>query len=537
MMRELIKEGLRQRLEHGAPAALPFFEKAAEIDPTSHLPFFMLGNATSELGDLDTAVRYFVRARDLCPNEYVIRFNLGLHQLLRGYIEAAIEELRVACGLNPEYLPAQSTYIMALHSSDRIGPEEIAATIRRWGGRFALQHREIAPTPRRNPQDSEKLRVGFVSGDFRMHSVAHFFEPLLDARNRDGFAYVLYGNSDEQDSVTERLRSCSDGWRSVLALSDDALIKVIREDRVDILVDLSGHTAFNRLSVFARRAAPVQVSYLGCPDSTGLPTMDFRITDAATDPAPIADTWHSERLLRLPGSQWCFRPYGTSAEPGPLPARANGFVTFGSFNQLSKISDTMLQCWAEILVNTPNSRLRLTRIRSPQRAADMVAILGDLGVSPDRIDCVSNRDDPPHGSQFSGVDIALDHYPYNGVTTTCESLYFGVPVISLHGRNCVSRSGLSLLSSLGLSDLVAATPQQYVEKALALARDQARLEYLRNSLRPRFDQSPLRDERRFAAQFEDLLRCAWTAPTPSPSGASPKFAPGGGVADEGLPIC
>jgi protein O-GlcNAc transferase len=525
-MRELIKEGLRQRLEHGAAAALPFFEKAAELDSTSHLPFFMLGNATSELGDLDAAARYFLQARDLCPNESVIRFNLGLHQLLRGYIEAAIAELRMACKLNPDYLPAQSTYIMALHSSDRIGPEEIAATVRRWGARFALQHRELAPAPRPDPEVSEKLRVGFVSGDFRMHSVAHFLEPLISARDRDGFAYVLYANSDEQDSVAERLRSCSDGWRSVLPLSDDALIKAIREDRIDILVDLSGHTAFNRLSVFARRAAPVQVSYLGYPDSTGLPTMDFRITDATTDPAPIADTWHTERLLRLPNSQWCFRPYGRSAEPGPLPASGNGFVTFGSFNQLSKISDAMLPCWAEILVNSPNSRLRLTRIRSPQRAAEMIAMLGNLGVSPDRIDCVPNRDDPPHGSQFSGVDIALDPYPYNGVTTTCEALYFGIPVISLHGRNCVSRSGLSLLGSLGLSELVAATPRQYVQIALALAGDQARLERLRNSLRSRFDQSPLRDERGFAAQFEDQLRAAWAAPRPlqaaPPRGSPPR---------------
>jgi protein O-GlcNAc transferase len=510
VMRELIKEGLRQRLEHGAAAALPFFEKAAQLDSTSHLPFFMLGNATSELGDLDTAVGHFVRARELCPNEYVIRFNLGLHQLLRGYTDSAIEELRVACSLNPTYLPARSTYIMALHGSDRIGPEEIAAVIRKWGVRFASEHREIAtPAPRPDPKVSGKLRVGFISGDFRLHSVARFFEPLVSARDSDGFAYVLYSNSGEQDSVTARLRSRSDEWRTVFSLSDDALVKVIRDDRIDVLVDLSGHTAFNRLSVFARRAAPVQISYLGYPGSTGLPTMDFRITDAITDPAPIADAWHSERLLRLPDSQWCFRPYGTSPEPGPLPACSAGFVTFGSFNELSKMSDTALRCWAEILVNSPNSRLRLTRIRSPQRAAEIVAALGDSGVSPDRIDRVSHLDNPPHGSQFAGVDIALDPYPYNGVTTTCESLYFGIPVISLHGPDCVSRSGLSLLGSLGLLELVAATPRRYVEIALALAGDLTRLESLRGSLRPRFDKSPLRNERRFAAQFEDQLRAAW----------------------------
>jgi protein O-GlcNAc transferase len=508
-MRELIKEGLRQRLQHGAAAALPYFEQAAQLDATSHLPFFMLGNAISELGDLDTAVRHYLRARDIQPREYVIRFNLGLHQLLRGYTDSAIEELRVACDLNPSYLPAQSTYIMALHSTDRVGPEEISATIRAWGARFASQHRAIAQP--RSPSasgDRERLRVGFISADFRMHSVAHFFEPIVSARNRDACAFVLYSNSDDRDSITQRLRACADLWRDVFQLNDDALIQSIRADRIDVLVDLSGHTAGNRLSVFARRAAPVQISYLGYPDSTGLPTMDYRMTDAATDP-PFADAWHTERLLRVPGSQWCFRPFGAAAGPGPLPARGNGFVTFGSFNQLAKISETLLHCWVEMLVRLPNSRLRLTRIRSPQRAAEIVARFEESGVAAGRIECVSNEAVPPHGSQFSGVDIALDHYPYNGVTTTCESLYGGVPVISLHGRNCVSRSGLSLLNSVGLADLVASTPQQYVDIALALASDLQRLENLRQSLRARVEKSALRDERRFAAHFEDLLRYAW----------------------------
>ncbi len=509
-MRELINEGLRQRMEQGAAAALPFFEKAAQLDATSHLPLFLLGNAISELGDLDTAVRHYSRARDIQPREYVIRFNLGLHHLLRGYTDAAIEELRMACVLNPAYLPAQSTYIMALHNTDRVSPAEISATIRTWGARFASQHRAIVqPVSPRPSALSERMRVGFISGDFRMHSVAHFFEPVVSARNSDALEFFLYSNSDDQDSVTQRLRACTDAWRNVSQLNDDALIQAIHADRIDVLVDLSGHTAGNRLAVFARRAAPVQISYLGYPDTTGLPTMDYRMTDSATDP-PFADAWHTERLLRLPGPQWCFRPFGMAADPGPLPARSNGYVTFGSFNQLAKISDTLLNCWVQILVRLPNSRLRLTRIRSPQRAAEIVARFEASGVAAGRIDCVSNHAVPPHGAQFSGVDLALDHYPYNGVTTTCESLYGGVPVVTLCGRNCVSRSGLSLLESVGLADLAAGTPQQYVDIALALARDLRRLENLRRSLRVRVEKSPLRDERRFAAHFEELLRRAWT---------------------------
>ena len=507
---ELINEGLQRRQRAGSEAARPYFEKAAQLEPNSHVPWFMLGNVASELGDLDAAVAHYVHARDLSPSDHVIRYNLGLNQLWRGYIDAAIEELREACALNPRHLQAQSSHIMALHSSDRIAPEAIDAATRAWGARFSLEHPAAAPsTAYPGMGRPEQLRVGFISGDFRTHSVAHFFEPILNARDRVAFTYVLYSNSHFQDAVTERLRANADVWRDVWQLTDDALIELIRADRIDILVDLSGHTVYNRLVVFARRAAPVQLSYLGYPSSTGLPTMDYRITDARTDPPVPADAWHCERLLRLPGTQWCFRPFGTPAVPGPLPARDAGFVTFGSFNNLTKASDILLTCWAEILVELPTSRLRLTRIRSAQRAAEITARFERSGVASERIECVPYANDPPYGQQFEGVDIALDNYPYNGVTTTCETLYFGVPVVSLYGRNGVSRSGLSLLGALGLGELAASTPEQYVEVAVALGSDLSRLEQLRGSLRARFEQSPLRDEKRFAANFEELLHTAW----------------------------
>jgi protein O-GlcNAc transferase len=507
---ELINEGLRQRQQAGAAAARPYFERAAQLEPKSHVPWFMLGNVASELGDLDVAVAHYAHARDLQPSDHVVRYNLGLNQLWRGYIDAAIEELRAACALSPSYLQAQSSHVMALHNSDRTSPDEIAVVIREWGSRFSLEHPASRPsTVRPGTPHPERLRVGFISGDFRTHSVAHFFEPILSARDRSALTYVLYNNSHLRDAVTARLRSSADDWRDVWRLTDDALIEMIRTDGIEILVDLSGHTASNRLAVFARRAAPVQVSYLGYPASTGLATMDYRITDAVTDPPVPADAWHCERLLRLPDSQWCFRPFGTPAVPGPLPARQTGFVTFGSFNNLAKASDTLLSSWVQILVKLPTAHLRLTRVRSAQRAAEIVALFGQSGVAPERIECVSYANDPPYGLQFAGVDIALDNYPYNGVTTTCESLYVGLPVISLYGRNGVSRSGLSLLGTLGLTELAASTPEQYVDVAVALASDLSRLEQLRASLRARFERSSLRDEKRFAANFEALLRVAW----------------------------
>jgi len=506
---DLISEGLRRRELSGAIAALPLFEQAAKLAPDSYLPFFMLGNAATEMQDLDLAVAYFERARDLEPNNHVIAYNLGLTHLWRGYIESAVEVLRTACQLNPSYEPAQSAYIMALHNSDRISPEEIADASRGWAARFALQHPATAPSVAPDRAYPCKLRVGFVSGDFRTHSVAQFYEPILSARSRDAFEYHLYHTSPHRDAVTDRLRAAADGWHDVVQLNDDALIELIRADRIDILVDLAGRTEFSRLSVFARRAAAVQVTYLGFPNSTGLATMDYRITDHATDEYPVADGWHSETLLRLPDSQWCFRPFGAPPAAGPLPARSVGYVTFGSFNNLTKASDTLLGCWTQILVRSPTSRLRLTRVRSLQRAREILALFENSGIAAGRIECVPYEIAVPYGAQFAGVDIALDHYPYNGVTTTCESLYVGVPVISLHGRHCVSRSGLSLLNTLGLDELVASTPEQYVEIALALAQDLPRLELLRGGLRARFEQSPLRDEKRFAANFEQLLRSAW----------------------------
>ena len=332
---ELVNEGLKQRQQNGARAALPLFERAALLEPGSHLPLLMLGNANSEINHFDQAAVYYERARDIEPKDAVVRYNFGLCQLSRGYIDSAIAELAGACYLNPTYEAAHSAFIMALHYSDRAPPEEIVAAIRDWGTRLAMQHAFQAGAwgSGGHRSASRKLRVGFVSGDFRTHSVAQFFEPIASARCRDTFEYIFYNNSDRQDGVTERLREYADVWRDVVHLSDHGLIDIICADGIDILVDLSGYTSSNRLAVFAARAAPVQVTYLGFPDSTGLPTMDFRISDVTTDPPIPADNWHTETLLRLPDSQWCFRPYGAQRPLEPLPALDSGFVTFGSFQQ------------------------------------------------------------------------------------------------------------------------------------------------------------------------------------------------------------
>jgi protein O-GlcNAc transferase len=486
-----------------------FFEQAAQLEPNSHLPFFMLGNAANEMWDLDRAVVHYARARDLAPNDHVIRYNLGLSLFQRGCVESALQELEISRRISPSYAPAQTTYILALHNSDQVSPDQAADAIRAWGARLAAANPAV-PRPANAAAGVERrYRVGFVSGDFRIHSVAHFFQPILEARDRDAFEYFLYGNSAYRDSVTEQFRASSDQWRDVAGMDDNALLALILSDRIDILVDLSGHTDCNRLAVFARRAAPVQITYLGFPNSTGLPTMDFRITDASTDPERHSERWHSETLLRMPDTQWCFRPFNAPTPAEALPAHQAGHVTFGSFNSLTKASQTLLDCWIQILTRAPSSRLKLTRIRSPQRAAEIISMFERAGIASERISWTPYRDNAPHGAQFAGVDLALDHFPYNGVTTTCESLYVGVPVITLQGRHCVSRSGLSILQALSLDELIAHTAEQYVEIALRLASDLDRLDEIRRNLRTRFERSPLRDEKGFARAFEELLRAAW----------------------------
>lgn len=503
-LKEIISLGLAERKFAGTEAAVPHFMRAAELFPLSALPFFMLGNATSELGNLDSAVAYYERACALSPADHVIHYNLGLNHYWRGDVTRALVALEAARRLDPSYVPAQITYLMALHNDERSSPELVAREIAIWGKGVASR---FPPMPCTAGLNSGRRRIGFVSGDFRVHSVAHFFLPLLQSRDRDRFEYLLYSTSHHQDEVTDAMKAGCDGWRECWQLSTSEMRSMIRADRIDILVDLSGLTEYNRLDVFSTRAAPVQITYVGCPSSTGIGSMDFRITDSITDPAPIAESFHSERLLRLPRTQWCFRPFGRVSHSNSSGCGARS-ITFASLNNLIKISDTILGCWAQILREVPNSILRLTRVRSPGRAQELLRFLERQGVARDRVDCVAYLPTAPHGSQCLGVDIALDPFPYNGVTTTCEALSCGVPVVSLCGEGGVSRSGKSLLEALDLPELVASTPDEYVRIAVDLASEPGRLESMRNGLADRFERSILRDEAAFARSFEALLDAA-----------------------------
>jgi predicted O-linked N-acetylglucosamine transferase (SPINDLY family) len=353
------------------------------------------------------------------------------------------------------------------------------------------------------------LRVGYVSADLRDHSVAFFIEPVLAARDRDEFHVTCYYNFPRADAVTARLRAQSDGWRDVAPLSDEALARLIREDGIDVLVDLSGHTAHNRLLTFARKPAPVQMTWLGYLNTTGLGAMDYRITDARACPPGPLDTLHSEALVRLPDSQWCYRAPAKSPEIAALPASAGKRITFGALTNLAKISAATIEVWSRLLRDDTKSQLRIAGRGMSAVEGAMRAAFERRGVAADRLELLEHGPFQDYLASHGSIDIMLDTFPYTGGTTTCHALWMGVPVVTLAGDTATSRGGASLLYAVGLPELVADTPNRYVETASALAADLGRLRALRATMRERMRSSPLMDEARFARNLEAAYRAAW----------------------------
>ncbi len=381
-----------------------------------------------------------------------------------------------------------------------------------WAERFGLPPApEVAAHP--NPPKPERpLRVGYVSGDFRRHPVAFFVEPLLRCHDRGAFHPFCYSNGGERDDLNMHLRALVPDWRDIAALDDDAVAALIRRDRIDILVDLSGHTAHHRLLVFARRPAPLQVTAIGYVNTTGLAAMDYRLTDAWCDPPGIDETLYSESLWRLPGGFNCYAPPNGLPAPGPAPLATRGHVTFGSFNNLDKISPEVLDLWAGLIGSVPGSRLVLKTktLSDPTVGAAIRARFAGAGVDPARIELIEwSATLREHFEHYRRIDIALDPFPYNGTTTTCEALMMGVPVIALAGDRHAARVSASILARLGLEVLVAPDPAGYLARAQALAQKPEAVVKLRDSLRRRIAASPLADAAGYTRSLEAAYREMW----------------------------
>jgi predicted O-linked N-acetylglucosamine transferase (SPINDLY family) len=389
-------------------------------------------------------------------------------------------------------------------------PEEIFAEHRRLGEMLAAEYPREAFAFRNARTTDRPLRIGYVSPDLRNRSVGHFVEPIVTARDREGLRVFCYSTSAECDELTVRLREGCDGWVDAWGMDDRALTDRIRADGIDILVDLAGHTGGSRVAPFCWRAAPVQATYIGYPNTTGLPTMDFRIVDALTDP-PGSERWCTERLVRLDPVFLCYAP---PAHTPPVAMRPPGApVTFGSFNSHMKLNPRTFRTWAEILKAVPGSRLLLKSrgMGSSQTREETRRAFAADGIDPQRLDLrgetTSQRE---HLETYAEVDIALDTFPYHGTTTTLEALLMGVPVITLEGATHVSRVGVSLLSCVGRAEWVARSGDEYVRSAVDLAADENRRTSVRAGLREELLVSPLCDQRAFAARLAAAYQQMWS---------------------------
>ena len=491
-----------------AADAVASFRQAVALAPNRPEAHNILGVALLQQGDTAGAEKALGEALRLKPAYAAAHNNLARVYRTQGRIDEAIREFRSAVAVAPE--PAtHSNLLYTLNFSVAISPEEIFAEHARFGEAHAERFRATWPPPASDFTATRKLRVGFVSADFVNHAVAYFFETVAESRDRSAFELHCYSDVVVPDRVTERLRELSDGWRDTRRLTDDQLAALIREDRIDILVDLAGHTGRNRLLVFARKPAPVQVTWLGYPNTTGLRAIDYRIVDALTDPPGATERWHSETLARLPESFLCYRPPAESPAVNVLPAISTGGVTFGSFSNFAKISAPCFEVWAKVLKRVAGSKLVL-KSRGLGDAATAKRIrdrFESLDVEGARVvldaELTSVTD---HLALYHGIDVALDPFPYNGTTTTCEALWMGVPVVTLAGVTHVARVGVSLLTNLGVIEWIAESPQQYVETCAALVSNLPQLAAVRAGLRERMRRSPICDAPRFMRHFEAALR-------------------------------
>lgn len=427
----------------------------------------------------------------------------------QGRIAESVAQQRVAIALAPDRGGLHSNLLFDLNYLSDSDKRDLAREHKMWGERHAAG----APYLYVNIPDPERrIRVGYVSPDFRAHSVAFFIEPLLVSHDRRNVEVFCYANLIQGDAVTDHLRLHSDHWCNVWSMDDGRFAERVRADRIDILVDLAGHTSGNRLKVFGMKPAPVQVTWLGYPNTTGLRQIDYRFTDEWADPPGDSDAFHTERLVRLPHGFLCYKPLDDSPAVAQPPNEKNGYVTFGCFNNSAKVNAFLLDVWSTILQELPNSRLLLKsrQLLGPDLQKRLHDGLAQRGVDAQRVEILGRvRSTTDHLALYGNVDIALDTFPYNGTTTTCEALWMGVPVIAMAGDRHAGRVGVSLLRGLGLDELIASTPDDYRRVAVELATDPVRMAGYRTALRERMRCSALTDAAGFARDIEAVYRVMW----------------------------
>jgi protein O-GlcNAc transferase len=433
--------------------------------------------------------------------------NLGSALMKIGEHDEAMAAYQKSIHLNPNVPSVHSSMIYAAHFHPAFDSPKLLAIARQYAD---LVEPHFSGKLAAHPNDrsaNRRLRVGYVSPDFRHHPIARFLLPLLQHHDSEKVEIFCYSGVTRPDDTTERFKPRS-SFVEVARLSDDQLAQCIRADKIDILVDLSLHMPGNRLATFARKPAPVQVTWLGYVSTTGLAAMDYRLTDAILNPPGDGDANYSEKSIRLPHSYWCYEPYITEIAVNPLPAAENGFVTFGCFNGFLKVTAAALDLWAGILSAVPRSRLL---IHSPpdDHLNRVLERFSRAGVAPERIEFVGKKSIHDYFLGYHKIDIALDPFPYGGGTTTCDAMWMGVPTVTLRGRTAVGRGSASILSTVGLGDWISENPDQYLAIAISKAQDSSALAELRANLRAKMQESPLMNGKQFAADIEAAYRRMW----------------------------
>ena len=469
---------------------------------------YNLGNALRKSGRVRESAASFEHALALRPD--YLKASQGLADMAgeMGDVERTLGALRSLCTRVPRLAAARSALLYSIHYCPRFNADALAHEHREWGRLFCDPIRERIPPHANDHTPERKLRVGYVSPDLREHTVTKFVTAPIQYHDPEQFEVFCYSDTEKSDHVTERIRGMAAGWRDTRKLRDLQLDELIRRDRIDILVDLRGHAADNRLTLFARKPAPVQINMVGYFNTTGLSAMDYRLTDGHMDPRGQTEHLNTEKLVRIDPSCWCYTPEPGAPDGSEPPFLKNGYITFGSLNRIVKVSEPCASLWAQVLEAVPNSRLLLSVAGD---AAPLVRErLGSMGLPVGRVDILDKAGgSKQYLERFGRIDIALDTFPFNGITTTCDGLWMGVPCVTLAGETSVSRAGKSILHAANLPELCADTPEQFVRIASELGGDPERLQRQRLTKRDRLLASPLMDHRGFANKLQVAYRRMW----------------------------
>jgi predicted O-linked N-acetylglucosamine transferase (SPINDLY family) len=491
--------------------AIDYIGQAIAVQPDKSIFHYNLGEAFRTSGKPIEAIAAYRQALGINPKDFQACNNLAGLLRSQGRTDEAIVAYRHAIQLQPASAAIHSNLLYTLNFDSASDPPAVFAEHRAWAERHAEPLTRLAPPHANDRTPDRRLRIGYVSPHFRQHAVNFFIEPMLLAHDRAHFEVFCYSANRVDDAVTARLKSAVAQWRDINDKPDDEVAQMVRDDRIDILVDLTGHIDGHRLLVFARKPAPVQVTYLGYQNTTGMSAIDYRLTDERADPPGLTDCYYTEKLIRLPRSFFCYRPPDDAPPITPLPARTTGHVTFGSFNNFSKVNRAVLAAWWKILQRVPQSRLLVLADGAAPIERLVHESASAAGLEPARIEVFDRRPTHEYLQLIQQADVALDPFPFTGHTTTCDSVWMGVPVVMLEGQTYASRFGGSVLANVGLTRWIPDSVEQYVDWAVELDSDLDALAQLRSELRGRMRDSALMDYPGFTRNVEQAFRQMWAA--------------------------